>query len=129
MEFITKTKTDHRYLLFLHFWGCPACVIGDNLKNNQNIPKCYQRSQLGLFLGFSDKHSSLVANVIRLKTRYLSPQYNVVFYYLFQTVFSSGENNVYIGAICIYLWGKSSYLYAKPEYEDGQLVYKPQTLS
>jgi hypothetical protein len=51
-------------------------------------------------MGFSNEHSSLVANVRNLSTGFVSPQYHVVFGDLFQTVFSSGDNDAVIDEIC-----------------------------
>ena len=45
-------------------------------------------------MGFSDEHSSLVTNVCNLTTGFASHQYYVVFDDLFQTVFSSGYDDV-----------------------------------
>ena len=36
------------------------------------------RARLGQFVGFSDEHSSLVANVWHLTTGYISPLFHVV---------------------------------------------------
>jgi hypothetical protein len=41
---------------------------------------------MGQFIGFSDEHSSLVANVRHLSTNFISPQFHVVFDDLFKTV-------------------------------------------
>ena len=50
--------------------------------------------------GFSNKHSSLVTNVKNLRTGYVSLQYNIVFDVPFLTLFSSGEINMVVDAIC-----------------------------
>ena len=42
-------------------------------------------------MGFSPKHSTLVALVLNLKTRSISPQYHVVFDDHFSSVHSSGQ--------------------------------------
>jgi hypothetical protein len=63
LELITKQKADHRDILRSHVWGCPAYVLEPKLQNGQKLPKWNQRSRLGQFLGYSDEHSSLVANV------------------------------------------------------------------
>ena len=63
LELLTKTKADHRDLLRTHVWGCPVFVLDPKLQDGKKIPKWNRRSRLGQFLGFSDEHSSLVANV------------------------------------------------------------------
>jgi hypothetical protein len=44
-------------------------------------------------MGVSDEHSSLVANTWNLSTGFVSPQYHIVFYDLFQAMFSSGDDD------------------------------------
>jgi hypothetical protein len=63
LELLTKTKADHKDLLQTHVWGCPVFVLDPKLQDGKKIPKWNRRSRLGQFLGFSDEHSSLVANV------------------------------------------------------------------
>ena len=100
LELITKQKADHRDILRSHVWGCSAYVLKPKLQNGQKLPKWNRRSRLGLFLGYSDEHSSLVANIRHLKTGYVSPQYHVVFDNLFETVFRPGANNALVDSIC-----------------------------
>ena len=90
MELLTKTKTDHRDLLHYHVWGCPVFVLDPKLQDGKKIPEWNQQSRLGQFVGFSDEHSFLVANVHHLLTGFVSPQQLLVFDGVFQTVFSSG---------------------------------------
>jgi hypothetical protein len=96
LELLTKTKADHRDLLRSHVWGCPVFVLDPKLKDGKKIPKWNHHSRLGQSLGFSDEHSSLVANVRNLFTGFVSPQFHVVFDDLFQTVFSSGNDDVLV---------------------------------
>ncbi|KAL7481249.1 hypothetical protein ACHAW6_010958, partial [Cyclotella cf. meneghiniana] len=63
-------------------------------------------------MGFSDEHSSLVANVRHLATGFVSPQYHVVFDDLFQTVFSSGDNDALVDTICNDLFDYNRDVYA-----------------
>ena len=99
LERLTNTKADHKDLLRSHVWGCPTFVLDARLQDGKKIPKWNKRSRLGQFLGYSDEHSSLVANVRHLTTGHVSPQYHVVFDDLFQTVFSSGKNDAVVDAI------------------------------
>ncbi|KAL7474647.1 hypothetical protein ACHAW6_000613 [Cyclotella cf. meneghiniana] len=87
-KLLIKTKADHRDLLRSHIWGCLTFFLDSKLQDGKKIPS---HSQLGQFLGFSDEHSSLVANVQNLSTGFVSPQYHVVLDDLFRTVFSSGD--------------------------------------
>jgi hypothetical protein len=67
-------------------WGFPVFVLEAKLQNDQKLPKWNQRARMGQFVGFSDKHSSLVANVRSLSTNFISPQFHVVFDDLCETV-------------------------------------------
>ena len=83
---------------------------------------------MGQFLGFSDTHSSLVANVRHLSTGHISPQFHLVFDDLFETVFCEGDNDVVIDAICNDLFEFNRDWYAKEEYDEDNLVYQPPPL-
>jgi hypothetical protein len=50
-------------ILRSHVWGCTVYVLEAKLQNDQKLPKWNRRACLGQFVGFSDEHSSLVANV------------------------------------------------------------------
>jgi hypothetical protein len=129
LELLTKTKADHKDLLRTHVWGCPVFVLDPKLQDGKKIPKWNRRSRLGQFLGFSDEHSSLVANVRNLSTGFVSPQYHVVFDDLFQTVFRSGDNDPVVDEICNNLFEYNRDVYAEDEFDsDGNLVYRPPPL-
>ena len=98
-------------------WGCPTFVLDARLQDGKKIPKWNKRSRLGQFLGYSDEHSSLVANVRHLKTGHVSPQYHCVFDDLFQTVFSSDKNDAVVDAISNLLWDNSRELYVEQEFD------------
>ncbi len=68
LELLMKTKADHRDLLRGHVWGCPAIVLEPQLQNDQKLPKWNRRARVGQFLGYSDEHASLTANVRHLST-------------------------------------------------------------
>lgn len=129
LELLHKTRADHRDLLRAHVWGCPTYVLDPNLQDGKKIPKWNRRARLGQFLGFSDEHSSLVANVRHLGTGHVSPQFHVVFDDHFHTVFGDGERNEFTDAICDLLWNSNRELYAEDEFdEDGNLIYSPPPL-
>ena len=44
-------------------WGCPVFVLDPKLQDGKKITKWNRWSRLGQFLGFSNKHFSLVAKV------------------------------------------------------------------
>ena len=126
LEMLTNERSDHSDLLRTHVWGCPTFVLDPKLQSGKKIPKWNKRSPLGQFLGFSEEHSSLVANVRHLKTGHISPQYHCVFDDKFETVFSTGENDGVIAAITNMLWDNNRELYALDEFDDdGLLVYQP----
>ncbi len=100
LELLMKSKADHRDILRAHVWGCPAIVLEPQVQNDKKLPKWNRCAQVGHFLGYSDKHSSLVANVHHLSTGYVSPQFHVVFDDLFETVVCNGDNDAVINSIC-----------------------------
>ncbi len=80
-------------------------------------------------MGYSDEHSSLVANVHHLSTGYVSPQFHVVFDDLFETVVRNGDNDAVINSICDGLFERNRELCVEDEFDaDGMLVYKPPPL-
>ena len=107
LEMLTKSEANHSDLMRTHVWGCPTFVLDSRLQDGQKIPKWNRRSQLGQFLGYSDKHSSLVANICHLRTGHVSPQFHCVFDDLFQTVFRNGTDDAVFGAITNMLWENS----------------------
>ena len=79
---------------------------------------------MGWFLGFTDEHTSLAAKVRNLRTGYVGPQFHVVFDDFFQTVFSSGEYDLAVDAICNHLFKSNQDLYDEDEFSaKGELCY------
>ena len=130
LELLTKMKANHKDLLRTHIWGCPMFVLDPKLQDGRKIPKWNRCSRQGQFLGFSDEHSSLVANVRNLTTGYVSPQYHVVFDDLFQTVYASIDYDVdLIDAILNKLFETEREIYAEEELDDdGDVIYSPPPL-
>ena len=52
----------------------------------QNIPRWQTKSRRGVFLGYSNNHTSDVPLVLYFTTGHISPQYHVVLNYTFRTV-------------------------------------------
>ena len=130
LEMLTNERSDHRDLLRAHVWGCPTFVLNPKLQDGKKIPKWNKLSRIVQFLGYSDEHSSLIANIRHLKTGHVSPQYHYVFDDKFEIVFSTGENDQVFKGISDMLWDKNRKLYAPDEFdEDGLLVYQPPPLN
>jgi hypothetical protein len=73
-------------------FGCPVYVLDAAVQDGRKIFKCKPRAQLGLFLGFSERHSSQVPLVLNVKTGKKSPQYHLIFDNKFKTVHLLPEN-------------------------------------
>ena len=114
MEILTRVKADHRDLLRPPVRGCLAYILDPALQLGKKISKWNKRSCLGQFLGFSEEHSLLVAQIRNLDTGFVSPQYHVVFDNRFETVFSLGEDDKVINKIYNDLFKNSWDLYANP---------------
>jgi hypothetical protein len=69
-----------------HVFGCPVYVLNAFLQDGRKIPKWNPHARLGLFLGFSDLHSSLVLLVLNVVIGHISPQFHVIFDNKFETV-------------------------------------------
>ena len=98
-------------------------VLEAKLQNNQKITKWNRQLRLGQFLGFSEEHYTLVANVCHLQTRYISTQYHLVFDDFFETAFCLRENDPVIENICNDLFDSCRDWYAEEEVDSvGQLI-------
>jgi hypothetical protein len=104
-------------------------VLEAKIQNDQKLPKWNRRARLGQFVGFSDEHSSMVANVRHLTTGYISPQFHVVFDDLFETVNRTGVDDQVVESICKGLFQRNRELYAEDELDEvGNLIYRPPPL-
>jgi hypothetical protein len=129
LELLTKSKADHRDILHLHVWSCPAIFLDPKLQNDQKLPKWNRRACAGQFLGYSDEHSSLVVKVQHLSICHVSLQFHVVFDDLFETVICNGDNDAVVNSICIGLFNWNCDFYDEDEfYADDVLIYKPPLL-
>ena len=67
-------------------------VLDAVLQDGKKTPKWNPQACLGMFVGFSPVHSSLVPLVLNVRTGKISPQYHVVFDDKFSTVNSLPSN-------------------------------------
>jgi len=88
-------------------------VLEAKLQNDQKLPKWNRRAHLGQFVGFSDEHSSMVANVRHLTTGYISLQFHVMFDDLFETVNCAGADDQVFKSISNRLFQRNRELYAE----------------
>jgi hypothetical protein len=66
-----RTKLSHS-----HVFRCPVYVLNTSLQDRKKIPKWSPCACLGLFLAFSDLHSSQVPLVLNVATGHISPQFH-----------------------------------------------------
>jgi hypothetical protein len=85
-ELWSGNHSSHDELRCAHVFGCPVYVLDHKLADGDKIPKWNHRARMGMFLGFSHEHSSLVPLVLNLRTGHVSPQYHVIFDDNFETV-------------------------------------------
>ncbi len=124
LELVTKERSDYKDILCCHVWGCPVYVLEAKLQNDQKLPKWNRMACLGQFVGFSDEHSSMVANVRNLTTGYISPQFHVVFDDLFETVNCTGVDDRVVESICKGLFQRNRELYAEDKLDEaGKIIY------
>jgi hypothetical protein len=87
VELMSKIKNPRLKLKDTHVFGCPVYVLDPKLHVSGGfIPKFNPKSRRGVFVGFSDKRSSLVPLVMNLQTLTITPQFHVVFDDWFITV-------------------------------------------
>ncbi len=85
-EIWSGVRSPHTDLSCSHVFGCPVYVLNASLQDGKKIPNWSPRARLGLFLGFSDLHSSQVPLVLNVATGHISPQFNVIFDDKFENV-------------------------------------------
>ena len=100
LHLIKINKADHPDLIRSHIWGCPVFALDPKLRNDQKITDCNLRYFLVQLLGSSEHHSSLIPNVRHIKTGHIPPQNHAVFDNFFETMYSTGENDPKVNAIC-----------------------------
>jgi hypothetical protein len=83
-----KIQSSFLVSLLSHVFGCPVYVLDASLQDGKKIPKWNHWACLGLFLGFTDLHSSLMPLVLNIDTGHISPQFHVIFDNKFKTVTS-----------------------------------------
>ena len=96
-EMCTRSKfSPNRYIMVrCHVWVCPTYLLEIRLhKTVVKITKWDTRSRRSAYMGFSIKYSTLLALVLNLRTKYISPKYHVVFYDGFTSVHINNWNNV-----------------------------------
>jgi hypothetical protein len=84
-EIWSCVRSPYNKLSCSHVFECPVYVL-QSLQDGKKIPKWSPRVRLGLFLGFSDLHSSQVPLVLNIATGHISPQFHVIFDDKFETV-------------------------------------------
>ena len=131
LELLTQQKSDHADLRRAHVWGAPTYVLDPKLQDDKKIPKWNRRSRRGQFLGFSDRHSSLVATIRNLATGYISPQFHVIHDDRFETV-PNLEHAIAIDdeTVLAKIFENGHEDYFEYEYDENKrLVYKPPPLA
>jgi hypothetical protein len=129
LELITRERSDYKDLLRCHVWGCQVFVLEAKLQNDQKLPKWNRRAHMGQFIGFSDEHSSLVANVRHLSTHFISPQFHLVFDDLFETVNGFGISGEAVEPIYNELFQLNRELFSEEELDEaGNIIYQPPPL-
>ena len=87
-ELWSSTRSSNHDLCRARPFGCPVFVLDPALQDGGKIPKWDARARRGMFVGFSNHHSSLVPLCLNLRTGKITPQFHVVFDEKFHTVAS-----------------------------------------
>jgi hypothetical protein len=92
-DVFTGCTIPRHHLKDIHVWGCPFYILDPQLQAGQKLPRWEPRSRRGVFMGFSNLHSSEVLLVLNLETGSITPQFHVVFDDLFSTVYLVERDN------------------------------------
>ena len=92
--FYQTLEQNFNHLKLTHIWGCPTYVLEPTIQDGRKLSKWQPKSRQGAFLGFSDSHLTMIRLIKNLCTGSVSPQYHVVYNYLFTTVTNSGEDGI-----------------------------------
>ena len=82
----TRQQFKQNQIHDMHVWGCPVYVLDKRIANGIKIPKWEPRSDVYIFKGVTDKHSSTVPLVLNQKSGVISPQFQVVIDEWFATI-------------------------------------------
>jgi hypothetical protein len=125
LELLMKSKADHRGHLHSPVWVCPFIVLEAKLQNDQKLSKWNIHACDGQFLGYSDEHLSLVANVQHMLAGHVSPQFHVVFDDLFKFVICNWDNDAVRNRAYHVIFNRNCKLYVEDEFDaDDIFVYK-----
>ncbi len=91
-ELWSSVQNSGNKLARTHVFGCPVYVLDAAIQDGRKIPKWNPCVRLGLFFGFSERHSSQAPLVLNVKTGKVSLQYHVIFDNKFETVHSLPDN-------------------------------------
>lgn len=86
LERWSRQKIGSSELNRAHVFGCPVYVLDPALQDGKKTPKWDSKARQGIFVGFSDEHSSLAPLVLNPRTQHISPQYHLIFDDNFTTV-------------------------------------------
>lgn len=117
IELVVRSKNPTHVLVNAHVFGSPAYVLDPKLQGLSKLPKFSPRSRRGMFVGFSQQHSSTVPLILNLSTLSITPQFHVVFDDWFTTVNSSSPTDI-IDEKFHTLFSDSRYQYSFDEFDD-----------
>ena len=80
---------------------------------------------MGQFMGFLEEHFSLVALVRNINNDYVIPQYHLVFYGVFQTLFRSKINKSFQDTIFMGFYSDNDWYVEQELTADSECFYLP----
>ena len=79
IELISQTRWTTMNSSEGHVLGCPNYALDPKLADGKKKPKWQRCSRRGIFLGFSDQHSSNAGLILNMATVSCRPQFHVVY--------------------------------------------------
>ena len=87
-------ELNFKHLKRTHIWGCPTYVLKLSTKDGCKQPKWQPKAQRGIFLGFSESHSTQIGLIKNIKASAVFPKYHMVYDDHFTTVTNSEESGI-----------------------------------
>ena len=92
IELISQTRWTTMNSSEGHVLGCPNYALDPKLADGKKKPKWQRCSRRGIFLGFSDQHSSNAGLILNMATVSCRPQFHVVYVIWFVLYFPSADS-------------------------------------
>ena len=118
-DLFTRTRWPQSKLHDFHVWGCPIYVLNKKIADGHKLPRWKPRSDRGMFMGLSLRHSSTVPLVLNLSSGAITAQFHAVFDDWFATIATAIEDLPdFTAAAWTKMFGDSVYQFVSDDNDD-----------